>query len=337
VSISFATAVSSHEREDKLIAALTSQGFRLSFRAITPSQLEDFLLVLDHNERILIVFDEEFQNVVRAVKKSRESQLGFFFLESGLTWSEQELVQAALEALRQPAIVKTQPLRKKARLDWIGVLGTSGSPGISSVAINIAAEISQKTPTRIVDADNQNQDLHILLGTRREGTSALTSSLSLMSITSDDDRLALEEDRSRITVIDIGETPPLHSEIFTDRRLKVRSTIDLMMQAHQLIYVAQPENRALRELDTFLEFAEQEMSHLQLTFLLNKMGNSTRHKGILRSLKKRVADRPLFIVPRDYALFDRSQARFATLGEVGARTSARRAISELSIYLSKSI
>lgn len=337
MNISFATALSSHELEDQVIATLTSQGFHLSFRAITPSHLEEFLLAIDHNERILIVFDEAFQSIVQSGENISNSQLRFFFMESKATWSNQAITQAALEVLRQPSISKTYPRRKVSRSDWIGVVGTSGSPGISSMAINIAAEISQKLPTRIVDADHQNQDLHILLGTRREGTSILTSSLALLSITSDEDRRSLEEDDSRISVIDMGETPRLHSEIFTDRRSKVRNTIDLMMQAHQLIYVVQPENRALRELDTFLEFAQQELSHLHLTFLFNKLGNSTRHKGILRSFKKRVADRPLFVVPRDYALFDRAQARFATLGEVGARTSARRAISELSIYLSKSI
>jgi cellulose biosynthesis protein BcsQ len=117
----------------------------------------------------------------------------------------------------------------------------------------------------------------------------------------------------------------------------MRNTLNLITQSHHLIYVMQPENRALIELDLFLKFAEQELAANQITFLLNKMGNSTRHKGILRSLKNRIADQALFIVPRDYALFDRAQARYATLAEVGARTSARRAIADLSIYLSKSM
>lgn len=337
MSISFATALSSHELEDQVIAALVSQGFQLDFRALTPGHLEEFLLHVDHNERALLIFDEAFQRVVRTGKKVQDSQLGFFFMESRATWSDQGITQAAHEVLRQPSILKTPPRSRESNSRWIGVVGTSGSPGISSMAINIAAEISQKVPTLIVDADSHNQDLHILLGARREGTSVLNSSLSLMSISSDDDRQFLEHNNSKISIIDIGETPGLHSDIFTDRRAKVRNTIDLMMQTRHLIYVMQPENRALRELDTFLEFAEREMSHLQLTFLLNKVGSSTRHKGIVRSLKNRVTDRELFIVPRDHSLFDRAQARFATLAEVGARTSARRAIFELSIYMTKLI
>ena len=337
MSISFATALTSHEIEDQVIATLTSQGFTLSFRALIPLHLEEFLLTADRQERTLIVFDETFQGAVRTGKHNRNTQLSFLFMESRVAWSDQEIVQSAFEVIRKPTIQMTGPRRKERRTDWIGVVGTSGSPGISSMAINIAAEISQKKATRIVDAAHQNQDLHILLGARREGTSALTSSLSLLSINNDDDRRYFEEETSRISVIDIGEIPAIHSEILSDRRAMVRNAIELMMQTHHLIYVIHPENRALRELDTFLEFAEQELSDVQVTFLLNKVGNSTRQKGLLRSFKNRIEDRAYFVVPRDHALFDRAQARYATLGEVGPRTAARRAISELSIYLSKSI
>ena len=337
MTITFATAVSSHECEDRIIAALTAQGFLLKFRAVTPSDLEDYLETLDESERTLLIFDETFGIAARKVKVIKDSQLAFLRIESSTPWSEEEIARSAHEALRQPSVVSSHSLPSKLRGDWYGVVGTSGSPGISTMAINIAAELSQKLPIRIVDADDRNQDLHILLGARREGRSTLTSTLSLMTLASDIDRQYLEEDESKIALIDIGESPRFHSDLFTDRRVNMRNTLNLITQSHHLIYVMQPENRALIELDLFLKFAEQELAANQITFLLNKMGNSTRHKGILRSLKNRIADQALFIVPRDYALFDRAQARYATLAEVGARTSARRAISDLSIYLSKSM
>lgn len=337
MNIFFATAVSSHELEDRLIAVLTSQGFHLSFRAVTPSHLEEFILSVDHKERTLLIFDETFKFLAKKENVARDSQLAFLLIDSCATWSDDEIARSAHDALRQPLVADSHPLRNKPRGDWFGVVGTSGSPGISTMAINIAAELSQNLPIRIVDADDRNQDLHILLGARREGRSTLTSSLSLMTLASDIDREHLEDDKSMISLIDIGQAPKFHSEIFTDRRANIRNVIDFIMQSHHLIYVVQPENRALVELDSFLKFAEQELSHHQITFLLNKMGNSTRHKGILRSLKNRIADQALFVVPRDNALFDRAQARYATLAEVGARTSARRAVAELSIYLSKSI
>jgi cellulose biosynthesis protein BcsQ len=337
VKIYFATAVSSHELEDRLIEELTGQGFHLSFRAVTPPDLENYLSVFDHKERTLLICDETFKVIVRKERVKTDSQLAYLFINSRDTWSEGEVTRSAHEALRQPLVVNSHSPRSKPRGDWFGVVGTSGSPGISTMTINMAAELSQNLPVRIVDADNRNKDLHILLGARREGSSALTSNLSLMTVANDADRQHLEENESVMSFIDIGETPKFHSEMLTDRRTSMRNSINLITRSHHLIYVLQPENRALVEVDSFLNFAEQELDQTQITFLLNKMGNATRHKGILRSLKNRISDHALFVVPRDYALFDRAQARYATLAEVGARTSARRAISELSIYLSKSI
>lgn len=337
MTITFATAVGSHECEDRIIAALTAQGFLLKFRAVTPSDLEDYVEMLDDSERTLLIFDETFRAPARKIKVAKDSQLALMHVESSATWSEEEIARSAHEALRQPSGVSSYAPRSQPRGNWYGVVGTSGSPGISTMAINIAAELSQKLPIRIVDGDGRNQDLHILLGARREGKSTLTSTLSLMTLASDVDRQYLEEDESKIALIDIGKSPRFHSDLFSDRRMNMRNTLNLITQSHHLIYVMQPENRALMELDLFLKFAEQELAANQVTFLLNKMGSSTRHKGILRSLKNRIADQALFIVPRDYALFDRAQARYATLAEVGARTSARRAITDLSIYLSKSM
>ena len=54
MTITFATAVSSHECEDRIIAALTAQGFLLKFRAVTPSGLEDYLETLDESARTLL-------------------------------------------------------------------------------------------------------------------------------------------------------------------------------------------------------------------------------------------------------------------------------------------
>lgn len=337
MSIFFATAVSSHELEDRVIEVLMAQGFHLSFRAVTPTGLTEFLSGHDHKERTLLIFDEMFRFIIRKESLAEDSQLSFLLIDSLATLTDEEIARSAHDALRQPLVVKSQSLRNEPRRNWFGVIGTSGSPGISTMSINIAAELSQSLPVRIVDADDRNQDLHILLGARREGRSTLTSSLSLMTLASDGDRQSFEEDQSGISFIDIGEAPKFYAEIFTDRRSNMRKAINLMIQSHHLIYVVQPENRALVELDSFLNFAERELSQNQITFLLNKMGNSTRHKGILRSLKNRIGDEALFVVPRDYALFDRAQARYATLAEVGARTSARRAVAELSIYLSKSI
>ena len=336
MSIPFATGFESHELEDRVIASLTSEGFTLSFRALSPLHLREYLSNLGDDQRILLVCEENFKSEALSHISSGANELALMVIDSFAARSVKEIIDAAHEALRKPNISKTKYLRQARRRNWIGVFGTSGSPGISSISLNLAAELSQHTSTHIVDADIRNQDLHILLGARREGRSVLTPSLSFMTIANDQDRINLMSEPSQLCVLDIGESPSLHDEVFTDRRSSVRDSLDLITQSHNLVYILQPENRALTELDAFLTFAERELSHHEITFLLNKMGSSNRHKAILRSLKNRIADRALFVLPQDNALFDRAKARYATLGEVGARSSARRTIAELSIYLAKS-
>lgn len=103
------------------------------------------------------------------------------------------------------------------------------------MAINIAADFAEKFPTQIIDADKRNQDLHVLLGARREGRSSLTSSLALRTIDSEDDYQSLDRDESCVSVIDIGEAPKFHHEIFSDRRANIRKSVDLIVQSRQLI------------------------------------------------------------------------------------------------------
>ena len=60
MSISFITAVRSHEDEDRIIATLTHQGYELIFRAFSSEDLAKFLVGANSDQRTLVVASDDF-------------------------------------------------------------------------------------------------------------------------------------------------------------------------------------------------------------------------------------------------------------------------------------
>ena len=61
MSISFITAIRSHEDEDRIIATLTNQGYELIFRAFSSEDLTEFLVELKSDQRTLVVASNDFE------------------------------------------------------------------------------------------------------------------------------------------------------------------------------------------------------------------------------------------------------------------------------------
>ena len=51
-------ALTSHEVEDRVIEILSTQGFTLLFRAVTPEQLEEHVNEVETSERLVILTEE---------------------------------------------------------------------------------------------------------------------------------------------------------------------------------------------------------------------------------------------------------------------------------------
>lgn len=342
MNLSLITAISSHELEDRVIATLAENGFTLTFRVISLGQSEDFIPLLKDEERTLLVIDEHFNNLYDKLKLQNFVNLAILELKESEKLQALEILNLAHTALREsasrdnaPRALTLNPRKRNPR--WIGVTGGSGSPGISTCALNIASEISHISEVTLLDLDIVHQDLHVMAGVRREGPSALTSSLTLLSTQNWDDNVFVESHVSSTCILDLGEMPYPSQDLLKDRRAEVRKFLDYLSRCHQLVYVVQLESRALTELDAFLEFAIQELSDHKITFVVNKSGNSSRQKSLLRSVLNRISNRPYFVLPQDPVLFDRSKGRFATLEETAPRSPARRALEEASIYLIKSL
>ena len=328
-------ALTSHEVEDRVIETLSTQGFMLLFRAATPEQLTEFVNELETSERLVILTEEI--SLVNSFLLPHRSHTKTIQLDRELLKSNETLISAVNEAMRQPLVEKLGFGRTAAHPSWIAVTGSSSSPGISTVALNIATEMANIRPCTVIDGDNRNHDMHIFLGTRKEGETVLNPSLSYLGIFDDRDREKLEISNGKTCVLDVGAMPRIDENMLADRRLVTRETLDRIFQSKQIIYITQPDHRAQLELESFLDFAEIELSRHHISYVINRVGGSQRQKSIVKSLRNRIGDKPTFLIPRDDALFDRAQGRFAATCEVGARSQVRKTLQEISVYLSNSI
>lgn len=336
MSILFITAIRSHEDEDRIIATLTNHGYELIFRAFSSEDLTEFLVELKSDQRTLVVASSDFE-IERIATSNRNNQnLKFVTLSPNALNSEDLALSLVHEALR-----KTEETHKSRSVvlrapHWITITGSSGSPGITTIALNVASELSSTRENLLIDADMRHQDLHIRLGAHREGKTILTPSLAFMGIVTEDDRSLLDNYRNENCLIDVGQMPTIRDELMIDRRLDSRTALELVLQSSRIVYVTQLNNRSLIELEGFLKFAQSELREVPLTVVLNKMSNTVRQKSLYKSFKNQISGYPHFIAPRDHSLVDRAEGRFAVLSEVGARSSLRKAVQDLSIYLDKS-
>lgn len=336
MSITLVTSIREHEHEDRVIAILNAHGFSLRFRALSNDDLTRFLEEASLEERILVVLDEGMSTQNGWQKFLRNRNVALLDFSRKFLDSDENLLRAAHDALRKPEALKHRKSTAKTHHNWICVTGASGSPGMTTIALNLASELSRTREVFLIDANRSHQDLHSLVGSRREGRSNLTSSLSFMGMVAPNDRTLLDREADLPFILEIGEMPPIHERLLVDRREETRNFLEILLQSARVVYVTHPNNRAMLELEEFLSFASRELISQDLYVIINRVGNSSRHKAMCKSFKNLIENRPLFVVPRDYALLDRAQGRFAVLSEIAPRSPVRRAIQEVSIYLDKS-
>ena len=177
----------------------------------------------------------------------------------------------------------------------------------------------------------------IFLGTRHEGQTVLTPTLTYMGVRDNRDKGYLDSESSRTCVFDMGQMPIIHSRLMTDRRSQVRETLDRIFECKSLLYVLQPDHRAVQELNHFLDFANHELPDIRIAYAINRIGKSQRERALVKSLRTLLGDNQTFLVPRSGDLFDRAQSKFASISEVGPRTQVQKVFKEISVYLSNSI
>jgi hypothetical protein len=336
LKLELVTALVDASVEDKVVATLISEGFALGIRCYSVEQLLNYLASKTTEQRLLVVTDDEFGLTSRECAFLAAEQRSHLRISSHIPISSEEIKSRAREALRRSEGIVSTKLKCRVSKNFIGVTGSSGSPGISTIALNVASELSEFRNVYLIDADPYRRDIHQRLGLQSSDNVTVAPQFSIRSINVISELESEDIDTKIIHIFDIGEVPQV-SDLLTDRRKVGREFCEVLQQCGQILYIAQSENSSISELEHFRSLMEENFPQTTLLFVLNKSGNSNRQGALQKSFNSRLGDIHTFSLPREYSVLDRSQSQYSTLMEVAPRSGLRRAIKELSIYLDKSL
>ncbi len=336
MKLELVTAIVDASIEDKIVATLISDGFVLGIRCYSVEQLLNYLASKTTEHRQLIVTDDEFGLTSRECATLVTEQRSHLKIASHISLSSEELKSRAREALRRSEGVTSTNFKCRVSRNFLGVTGSSGSPGISTVALNVASELSAIRNVHLIDVDPYRRDIHQRLGLQSSDNVKLAPQFAIRSINFISDLKSEDMDTDIIRIFDIGEVPQV-SDLLTDRRKVGREFCEMLQYCGQILYVAQSENSSISELEHFRSLMDENFPQTTVSFVLNKSGNSNRHGALQKSFNSRLGGIHTFSLPREYSVLDRAQSQYSTLMEVAPRSGLRRAIKEISIYLDKSL
>lgn len=325
MEIKLLTYIPNADFEDLVISALLSEdsgATKLEFRALTRIALLRYLeLRAGEESRMLLVKDglePDRELDALAMKIPNLITISLDSTEMKEPSQIRSHVSRILRNLEAPIPHLNKPI---AAQNLTIVTGTSGSPGVTTLTINLGHEISQQKSTIMVDAHPTRKDLSFLLGGKRIAERVQIS--NRLSIRND-----FDETTDGIYLVDAGSAPDF-SKAFTDRRLAARSYINLLESASRIIYLMAPENNHMFELESFLTMIESGRLRARPYFLLNQMGSSVREKSIQKRFLARVGTHFAQALPYDRESLARAKAAYSALKDVTPRSKLRRSISAL--------
>lgn len=322
MGIGIITCLGDAQIEDSVISSLFSgelPELNLEHRALSFGSLHAFLVALprDDQRRILIHdLDEVTLSAIRAISAG--------LVQLRLTEATPNGIRSEVSrSLRNFDSVIPQQ-RQQLRTDLVLVTGTSGAPGITTVALNLASELAFEREIQLVDLDSRRKDLAFLLGGKRAAsTTRLDKKLSISSG---------ELSEGALNLADGGVAPDL-SLALSDRRSAARSFSDTLDCAATVIFVAQPENNLTFELERFLDAYSNHLFSARPLFLINKLGSSVRHRSILRRCQARIGSLEMHTAPWDQSALERSKTQYAPLAAVAPRSRLRKSLRDLALQL----
>jgi MinD-like ATPase involved in chromosome partitioning or flagellar assembly len=227
----------------------------------------------------------------------------------------------------------TSYLQNSARYrSLIGIIGSAGAPGRTSISLNLAAEAAQQQQTALIDADNAAPALALLLGQSDESLRnefPLTENLTLFTeLSSTNEKFQNLIDINSKIYVDLGVMPKFADAII-DRRKSAQEFAQWFEKLSAIIYVAKSEEYSMRALERFIDSRSDLPKNLKVFHILNKSGTSRRHRTIERRFQALIPNGSGLVIPYDYSAFDRAQTNCSPISGVAPRSAIRKSFVEL--------
>lgn len=329
MKIGIITWLENAEFEDIVLKALLTEGISdvvLEYRALSKEALHSFLrnrpatesrFILIHESSMI---DSEIQKALQifpnAIRVAIEPLIGNVTLEI------ERIVNRALRDFDSAPIPKGVALQDK---NLVMVTGSTGAPGITTIALNLGSELSQSKTVELFDLHPVRKDLAFLLGAKRSSESVRLSDRLFISG-------VIGEGGDSLRLVDAGPIPDLE-RAFSDRRSWARNYVDLLERAGTIIFLMTPDNNHMFELEMFLSLLDSGRVRARTIFILNQLGNSRREQSIQKRFRARVGKYEAQILPFDREALDRAKSAYSALLDVSPRSKLRKSIGEVALLL----
>lgn len=333
-AINVITAIGNPELEALISRTLFNSGNDIRLRAISFDEVITFCEVdVSENERWVIVASSDLLGFShREFIALQQESLTCVLLDSTNVPTTSDAINALIATqIRAPMVHRASPPRRL--VSAIGITGTMGSPGRSTLALNLASELSEFQTVTLVDSDINNATLAYLLGLndfKWSDEKRYTLSPNFHLVTEREfSRDSLERDRRYI--VDIGPIKNVN-EILTDRRSSGRHQAQWLESCSTLIYVVKADDRSLAHLEQFLLERRNLPARQEIIFVLNQLGNSRWFRSHEKAFKDS-APGAKFLLPLDHSVTERTRTQHTTLKEIAPRSALRRSIGEIARHI----
>ena len=355
------TAIANSELESFVAGTLFSQGWNVVFRALDIASLITFIEADTLQSRnIVLIYSPDLPGMsaeaVMAMQSKVRHIVGFTANSEsdqnyaglcGAPHDASELLNLVRGFVRAPLLrsaVAERPETRRARVIAIG--SSSGSAGCTSLAINLATELSTLgRETLLLDADVRHPSVAPLLSLHKLGAEhasrTIASNLSVSEFTRERvPELAGYLDglfgTCDFAIIDLGSIERV-SDSLTDRRWTSSLIHWSCEQADDLWLVSKSDVLSIHRLESLVHDFSQITIRAKVSSVLNM--NSRGRKGKLREelfLATVAPLRPQRMIsfPRDARAMVQAEEERATLVEINDRSPLRKSIAKIAVELS---
>jgi MinD-like ATPase involved in chromosome partitioning or flagellar assembly len=352
------TAIANSELESFVAGTLYGQGWSVIYRALDASTLTDFLeSVASEGKNILLIYSPDLPGISPEVVESylqRVRQVigfsadpvsvknfnGIFATPNDVN----ELVSLIRGFVRAPLLRATQAMPQTNRRARVISLGApSGSTGCTTVAINLAMELSiQNHDVLLLDGDVRRPSVAALLALRNldgdERWRTIAPHFCVGELTKDriphlSEYMNDAGDAFDVVIVDLGEIEDI-ADSLTDRRW-VSSVIHWSCDnADELWVLGKVDTLGIHRLDALVHDFSQISIRAKISVLFNmKSGGRKRenHEALFLSSIAPLRPHRIHTLPRDARAVSKAEEERATLIESNDRSALRKAISKIAV------
>ena len=267
------TAISNSDQEEKIAALLHSQGCNIIYRALSIDLLTTFLA--SNHSKMNLIYSQDFMTSAK-LKELSTSYAGIRLIQLTEDQNTQELLKQLAQISRPPL------LHQLARANnLIAILGTPGSPGISTITNHLAVFKS----AQVIAAEHHNL---------RPQSSAKVETIAASEL---DKKLV--DLGSGLAIIDSGISVALTKTI-SDRRMNALWLSHSLACAGKLVYVLEANDNGISYLAEFVSDFKNILNPPPIFFVLNQQRFDRRGQSIQRKFLEVVGNQPSFQIPQDY-------------------------------------